>query len=184
MQRRDSIIQSMASKSSKEGTQVKVFTYAANEDAVVPDGWEIVSVEHDRSMAVTRVVAQRPYDKSQADEEREENAPAPASPSYPQTPGAVPVLNTDLTAPPTSYTWGSIDTTKVQNLPDLDKLPPPIAVQEAALKQNEEKDATEVTGEVQAAANEESAEPAHTPDKPADKLESDSAEEAKGSDNR
>lgn len=175
----------MASKKDS-GTEVRVLTFGASEDAIVPSGWDIVSVEHDRSMAVTRVVVSRPHDPDAAAKEKEEAAAdsATATPSYPQASGAAPAPDTDLTAPPTSYTWGTLDTTKVQNLPDLDRVGPPLAVQEAAGKPDEAKDQTEKTGEVQEAANAESADKEHTADNPVDETKVEDIAETKGADNK
>lgn len=119
---RTSIIQSVAKKadSTPNGIEVRVFTFAANEDAVVPDGWEIVSVDHDRQMAVTRVVAKQPYDEEAARERREAAAGAGVTPTYPQVAGAV----TPAAEPPNnSFPWGTIDTTKVQNLEAVKSIP-------------------------------------------------------------
>lgn len=168
-----STIKSMASK---EGTEVKVFTYNHSEDAVVPDGWTIESVDHDRQMAVTRVTATRPYDRKRSEKEREEAAGPPATPTYPQPAGAVPEGETP---PSNNFAWGSIDTTKVQNLEDLKRLTPTIAAQEAAGKLSPEdaekkdvpqeaaKDTTEVATEKQSEANAESADAKNKADSPA-----------------
>ena len=112
---RVSNIQSMATarKSKSEGTQILVHTFANNEDAVIPDGEEIVSVEYDRTMAVTRVTTSRPYDSEQAQAERDAAAGPGATPAYPQAAGAV----SAPTAPPnTSYPWGSFDHTKAAHV--------------------------------------------------------------------
>jgi hypothetical protein len=102
------------------GTEVRVFSFAANEDAVVPDGWEIVSVEYDRQMGLTRVVAKQPYDEQAAEERRAAAAGPAATPTYPQTAGAV----TPAAEPPNnSFPWGTIDTTKVQNLETVKSIP-------------------------------------------------------------
>lgn len=162
-----SMIEGMAKRDST-GTEIQVLTFTPNEDAVVPDGWEILSVDHDRQMAVTRVTVKRPYDKERSDRERGERAGAPVSPTYPQTAGAVP----EPPAPPsTSYAWGSIDTTKVQNIEDVKRLGPTIAEQEAAGMPQEAKDQTEVATEIQSDAVDKSADPAHTADKPVDKAD-------------
>lgn len=169
-----SIIESMASKDSKskssgtssnDGTQVLVHTFTANEDAVIPNDEEIVHVEHDRQMAVTRVVTKRTYDAKQAQADRDAASGPTATPTYPQTAGGVPEPASD---PSTSYPWGTLDTTKVQNLEEVEKAGPTIAERESAGKPQENKDETEVATEIQAAANEESAEPDPTPDKPVD----------------
>lgn len=173
----------MASKKNS-GTEVRVLTYGASEDAIVPSGWDIVSVEHDRSMAVTRVVVSRPYDEDALAKEKEEAAGDAATATYPQPAGAAPAPATDLTAPPTSYTWGTLDTTKVQNLPDLERVGPPLAVQEAAGKPDEAKDQTEKTGEVQEAANAESADKEHTADNQVDETKVEDIAETKGADNK
>lgn len=165
-ERRVSIIQSMSKSTKNQGTEIKTLTFTPNEDAVVPDGWDILSVDHDRQMAVTRVTVSRPYSKEQSDAEKAELAGPAATPTYPQTAGAVPTPPVD---PSTSYTWGTLDTTKVQNVEDVKRVGPTIAEQEAAGKPQEEKDATEVASELNADALDESAEPAHTADNPVDK---------------
>lgn len=121
----------MAKKDSA-GTEVRVFTYTHSEDAVVPDGWDIVTIDHDRQMAVTRVTATRPYDAKRSQEEKDAAAGGPATPSYPQTAGAAPA---PAEPPVTSFAWGSIDTSKVQNQETVAQLPASIAAQEAATAQ-------------------------------------------------
>lgn len=109
------------SASDNSGTELKTFSFIASEDAVVPDGWEIVSVNHDRLQGTTNVVAKRPYDKERAAKERAEVAGDSAvTPTYPQTAGAV---NAPAQPPVTSFPWGSIDTSKVQNIDTIKQLP-------------------------------------------------------------
>lgn len=156
------------------GTQIQVRTFTHAEDAVIPADEEIVSVEYDRTMSVTRVTTSRPYDAERSAKEREEaTGGSVATPTYPQPAGAVPE---GASPPSTSYSWGSIDNTKVQNLEDLKSLPPTIAEQEAAGKPSPEeaakkdlpveaaKDETEIATEKQAEANAESADAKNKPD--------------------
>lgn len=159
----------------KQGTEIRVLTFAPNEDAVVPDGWDILSVDHDRQMAVTRVTVSRPYDKARNDKERADAVGPPAAPSYPQPAGAVPAPPTD---PSTSYPWGTLDVTKVQNVEEVKKAGPTIAEQEAAGMPQEAKDATEVASEVNRDAVEESADPAHTIEHPVDSANKEEAADA------
>jgi len=116
------------SASKDNGTEVRVHSFSANEDAVVPSDEEIVSVEHDRQMGITRVVTKRSYDAERSAKEKADAAGPPATPTYPQTAGAV---NAPPEPPVTSFAWGSIDTSKVQNAPTVAAMPPTIAAQEA-----------------------------------------------------
>lgn len=149
----------------KSGTQIQVRTYTANEDIVVPDGESIVSVDHDRTMAVTRVVTSRPYDPEQAQADRDAAAGPAASPTYPQPTGGLPERAPD---PSTSYEWGTIDVTKVQNVEAVKNAGPTIAEQEAASKPQAEKDQTEVASELNRAALDNSADPDPNADNPVD----------------
>lgn len=163
----------------KKGTEIRVLTFTPNEDSVVPEGWDILSVDHDRQMAVTRVTVSRPYDEERSAKEKQEAVGPPAAPTYPQPAGAVPAPPTD---PSTSYTWGSLDVTKVQNIEDVKRVGPTIAEQEAAGLPQEEKDATEVASELNRDALEDSAEPAHTPEHPVDSASKEEAASAAQSD--
>jgi hypothetical protein len=163
--KRVSIIQPMAKKDSNAGTQIQVRTYTANEDIVVPDDESIVSVDHDRSMAVTRVVTSRPYDAEQAQADRDAAAGPSASPTYPQPTGGVPERASD---PSTSYEWGTLDVTKVQNVEAVKNAGPTIAEKEAAGKAQAEKDQTEVASELNTDALANSADPNPTPENPVD----------------
>lgn len=160
-----STIRGVASKETKSGTEIQTRTYAHGEDVVIPSDEEIVNVEYDRTMAVTRVTTSRSYDEKRTADERAAREGPPATPTYPQPAGAVPE---PPAAPSTSFTWGSIDTTKVQNMDDLKRLPPTIAEQEAEKKLDPDeaakkdlpaeaaKDATEIASEEQAEANKKS----------------------------
>lgn len=163
---------SASSTDVKSGTEVKTYTFTPSDDAVVPTDEEIVSVDHDRTMGVTRITTKRAYDAERSAEERAAREGPAATPTYPQPAGAV---ATPPAEPSTSYVWGTLDTTKVQNLEEVKRQGPTIAEQEAAGKPQEEKDATEVASEVQTAANEQSAEPAHTADQPVDTPSEDEA---------
>jgi hypothetical protein len=125
--KRVSIIQGVASKDSNSGTEIRTQTFAHAEDVVIPSDEEVINVEYDRQMGVTRVTTSRAYDADRTAKERADRATPPAT-VYPQPAGAVP-------APPeppvTAFAWGSIDTSKVQNQATVAGLAPTIAAQEA-----------------------------------------------------
>lgn len=171
--RQVSIIQSMAKEkdsarkdaSAKSGTEVRTLTFSANDDVVIPKDEEILNVEHDRQMGVTRVTTKRDYDEKRSADERAAREGPPATPTYPQPAGGIEAPAVD---PSTSYVWGTLDTTKVQNVEAVKQAGPTIAEQESAGMPQEAKDETEVATELQTDANADSAEPAHSPDHPVD----------------
>lgn len=95
-------------------------SYPAGESIVIPADEEIVNVSHDRTAGLTTVVTKAAYSEDRAREREEAAAGGVATPQYPQPAGAV----SAPAAPPNNhFPWGSIDTTKVQNLEAVKNIP-------------------------------------------------------------
>src|SRR4051812_36924282 len=67
---RVSTITEVASKDSNSGTEIRTQTFAHAEDVVIPSDEEVINVEYDRQMGVTRVTTSRAYDADRTAKER------------------------------------------------------------------------------------------------------------------